>query len=143
MKPDSRISTGRSPGHWLACFAMFMVLLGPLIGQASAWMQHAQPMPHAMPMSMPMAEHPCMGMEQGKHHHQSVSLEHLLDACGYCSLLFNSPGIVQTFTDVLRQPIVGAIFSPFSIRLAARDTPVFPGARSHAPPVGSLYRKSV
>ncbi|MBD8792692.1 DUF2946 domain-containing protein [Pseudomonas syringae] len=132
---ELRMAAGRLPGTWLACFAMLMVLVGPLIGQGSAMLHATQP--HSMSLSM--HEHPCMDMQAGQQHHKPVAVGHMLDACGYCSLLFNSPGIPQTFADLPKQPLIGSTFNPFSVRLAMRDAPVFPGAMSHAPPPESRH----
>ncbi|MBA2922989.1 DUF2946 domain-containing protein [Pseudomonas sp. P7] len=61
---------------------MLMMLLGPLIGQGTVWMKHAG-----------SADDHCMTMQNDSYRLQGAHLEHLLDACGYCSLFFHTPSI--------------------------------------------------
>lgn len=83
MKPlDLTRMAGCQSGNGLAIFDMLMVLLGPLIGQSSGWIERQK-----------AAEHPCMPMQPAEHGHSGAHLHHLLDACGYCSLFFHTPGI--------------------------------------------------
>lgn len=128
MKPDSYISKeNRQLASWLALFAMLMILVGPLIGQGAAWAQG----------NGSVNDH-CMTMQRDSHHHQNPDLDHLLDACGYCSLFFHTPSIPQTHWG---QPSLENSLPPtrlYVLRLAARVVPIFPGARSHAPPVRSF-----
>jgi hypothetical protein len=61
-----------------------MMLLGPLIDQGAAWVKHAG-----------SADDHCMTMQNDSYRLQGAHLDHLLDACGYCSLFFHTPSIPQ------------------------------------------------
>ncbi|WP_447746746.1 DUF2946 domain-containing protein [Pseudomonas nicosulfuronedens] len=146
--------TRQGVGTWLALFAMLMIYVGPLVSQS-------MPMDHAMPLSMPMEHgagtdhgnamsHDMTGTDEmacaAGHHaasHQAapastskqpLTADAFMEKCGYCSLLIHSPPL--TPPPVLLDhgvPTVGApvaLFAPSGIPAS----PVFPGARSRAPP---------
>lgn len=147
---------------WLALFAMLMIYVGPLVSQ-SLPMDHSMPMDHVMPMQhgastahhdgiqhgQAMA-HDMAGMDEmagsdGHHvaHHQAAPVSHgkqplsadaFMEKCGYCSLLIHSPPLMPP-------PVLLDHALPTSGTPVARFTtstipasPVFPGARSRAPP---------
>jgi len=117
----------RPAGSWLAIFAMLMVLLGPLIGQGSTMMHQTG-----------ATDDYCMAVPDAEHGHPAAHLDHLLDACGYCSLFAHTPGIPQAHCGLSLRTAHATPHTEFSLRLALRDVPVFPGAMGHAPPVRSL-----
>lgn len=128
MKPlELTGMAGRRAGNCLAIFAMFMVLFGPLIGQGSAWVHRSG-----------AAEPHCMTLQAEAHGHSGTHLHQLMEACGYCSLFFHTPGIPQTHAGLYLRAVASTFFSPFPQRLAPRATPIFPGAMSHAPPASVL-----
>ena len=115
----------------ISLFAMLMMFIGPLVSQS-------MPMDHKM-AAMPM-ERTAPGMEhgaQGEDHDQgagSSELHVLLEKCGYCSLFFHCPALPQArgLAGVQPQrPTVSYFTLPHPGHAAQ---PVFPGARTRAPP---------
>ncbi|WP_325435956.1 DUF2946 domain-containing protein [Pseudomonas nitroreducens] len=144
--------TRQGVGTWLALFAMLMIYVGPLVSQSMP-MDHAMPMDHVMPMehgkamdhSAAIAAMDEMACSDGhrataqhaapaSHGEQPLTADAFMEKCGYCSLLIHSPPL--TPPPVLLDhslPAVGAPGVQFvSSRIPA--SPVFPGARSRAPP---------
>ncbi len=131
---------------------MLMIYVGPLVSQSMP-MDHAMPMDHVMPMehgkamdhSAAIAAMDEMACSDGhrataqhaapaSHGEQPLTADAFMEKCGYCSLLIHSPPL--TPPPVLLDhslPAVGAPGVQFvSSRIPA--SPVFPGARSRAPP---------
>ncbi|RON58439.1 DUF2946 domain-containing protein [Pseudomonas frederiksbergensis] len=132
-----RQSSGLTRGSWISLFAMLMIFIGPLISQS-------MPMDQGAPMSMNMSMSMSMDMsmdghgEQAKEHCPPQAEHHALwEKCGYCSLLFNCPALTggQTFT-AFDTPHVTTFTTP-AIRLSHARQPIFPGARTRAPPITS------
>lgn len=150
--------TRQGVGTWLALFAMLMIYVGPLVSQSMP-MDHAMPMSmpmehgasmdhgkasvHEMSHGMAgMDEMACSDAQRAAGHHaatvshgeQPLTADAFMEKCGYCSLLIHSPPL--TPPPVLLDhglPSVGApVAQSFSSRIPA--SPVFPGARSRAPP---------
>ncbi|WP_082450533.1 MULTISPECIES: DUF2946 domain-containing protein [unclassified Pseudomonas] len=144
--------TRQGVGTWLALFAMLMIYVGPLVSQSMP-MDHAMPMDHVMPMEhgkamdhgaaiAAMDEMACSDGHRAaaqhaaptSHGEQPLTADAFMEKCGYCSLLIHSPPL--TPPPVLLDhslPAVGAPGVQFvSSRIPA--SPVFPGARSRAPP---------
>ncbi|MFV1944080.1 DUF2946 domain-containing protein [Pseudomonas luteola] len=123
-------------GAWLSLFAMLMIFVGPLIGQGAAL---AHGTGHSMPMSMgdmncadmPGMSHGSASSNPAGKHHGMV----IWEKCGYCSLLFQHPALVESTTFFL--PLGVPAPSYLSAALVSRQAaaPVFPGARTRAPPV--------
>lgn len=124
--------------HWrgiasrLALFAMLMVFLGPLIGQGTARAHEAHR--HASMSHSPMGDMDCGAMpgraSMGEYHGMAI-----WEKCGYCSLLFQHPPLLES-------KLPGQDRGVPALRLAASEpaarrttAPVFPGARSRAPPL--------
>ena len=155
--------TRQGIGTWLALFAMLMIYVGPLVSQ-SLPMDHPMPMDHVMPMEhgasaahhdgmqhgAGMAAHDMAGMDEmacsdghraadqhaapPPHDGKPVTADAFMEKCGYCSLLIHSPPL--TPPPVLLdhgQPAVGTPAVQFTSS-AIPASPVFPGARSRAPP---------
>jgi len=153
--------TRQGVGTWLALFAMLMIYVGPLVSQSMP-MDHAMPMSmpmdHVMPMEhgasmdhgKTMSAHDMAGMDelacsdghraQGhqaaatSHEKQPLTADAFMEKCGYCSLLIHSPPL--TPPPVLLDhglPAVGTPVAQFSTS-SIPASPVFPGARSRAPP---------
>jgi len=116
-------------GSWLSLFAMLMIFIGPLISQAV-------PMDHHAGMSMPMTMD--MGMSAHGDHHgpQEPSADHhaLWEKCGYCTLLFSCPALPHTADLTLLHAPRAPVYRASLPRLGHARQPVFPGARSRAPP---------
>lgn len=114
---------------WLAFFAMLMIHLGPLVSQSL-------PMDHAMPAMAGMDELACSDEARSEHHAPEAAKPAVgfLEKCGYCGLLLHSPALdaPQLF---LSADLPGAAPAPqVAIEHPLPASPVFPGARSRAPP---------
>lgn len=142
--------TRQGVGTWLALFAMLMIYVGPLVSQ-SLPMDHPMPMDHAMPMqhgkSMQHGD-ALAGLDElacsdGQRAHHAAPVSHgeqplaadaFMEKCGYCSLLIHSPPL--TPPPVLLDhglPHAGTPVAQFASS-SVSASPVFPGARSRAPP---------
>lgn len=121
-------------GAWLGIFAMLMVFVGPLISQGAS-------MAHGMGVSMAhdMACDDMPGMAQVSRpvspggHHDLV----IWEKCGYCTLLFQHPPLTESNLFVAPLGIVPAAVPATSFTPQQVLAPVFPGARSRAPPFSS------
>ncbi len=103
---------------------MLMIFVGPLIGQGTA-MAHG--MSHSMPMSIDgMA---CDGGSANKHHALVI-----WEKCGYCSLLFQHPALVESTAFFLPLDVPAPRFLSATLISQQAIAPVFPGARTRAPP---------
>lgn len=117
---------------WLSLFAMLMIFAGPLISQGIS-LAHG----NNLPMSMAgMACREMSGMSPISAH-GAVEQHHELivwEKCGYCSLLFQHPPLAESNLFPLRLNHPPLLF--FSIHFIPEQAtpPVFPGARSRAPP---------
>ncbi|MDF3932592.1 DUF2946 domain-containing protein [Pseudomonas citronellolis] len=120
---------------WLALFAMLMIHLGPLLSQS-------MPMDHAMPAMADMAgmdamacsEHARSGHHDAGAAQKGFAADHFMEKCGYCGLLLHSPAL-QTPRLALSADLPGAAPAPqVVIEHPIPPSPVFPGARSRAPP---------
>ena len=112
-------------GSWLSLFAMLMIFIGPLISQSI-------PMDHHDSMSM------SMDMDMSAHaDHKQPSTDHhaLWEKCGYCTLLFSCPALPGTPNLPLHSAPKLNSYLAANPRLGHARQPVFPGARSRAPPV--------
>ncbi|MFV3367436.1 DUF2946 domain-containing protein [Pseudomonas sp. NY15435] len=146
--------TRQGVGTWLALFAMLMIYVGPLVSQSMP-MDHAMPMDHVMPMEHGKApahemSHDMAGMDDmacsdgqraaghhaapDSHGEQPLTADAFMEKCGYCSLLIHSPPL--TPPPVVLDHGVPAVGAPVALFTASRipASPVFPGARSRAPP---------
>ena len=115
-------------GSWLSLFAMLMIFIGPLISQA-------MPMDHHGSMSMSMSMDMSMDMSAHADHKQPATDHHAIwEKCGYCTLLFSCPALPNAPTLTLHSaPPPGNYLAATTLLGHARQ-PVFPGARSRAPP---------
>ncbi|MBA1241124.1 DUF2946 domain-containing protein [Pseudomonas japonica] len=131
-----RIQPHSRPGAWISLFAMLMIFIGPLISQA-------MPMNHGGNASMQtsMPAHAGMVMSDAGEHCQAQAgqtgdkqLHPLWERCGYCSLFFHCPALPQT----LQFQADAAPAHTTRLLVQARQghglQPVFPGARTRAPP---------
>lgn len=122
-RPDHR----RVGGGWLSLFAMWMIFIGPLVSQSMPMSHHT-----GMDMSMPAAHH---SAEAGHHGHGNDSQLHVLwEKCGYCSLLYNCPGLPQTLSPLSIGAVLPTTLRPPQPHQGHARHAVFPGARSRAPP---------
>lgn len=136
-------------GAWLGLFAMLMIFVGPLISQS-------MPMDHPMPMGAAMGhegmshegmdgagEEHCSDVQRSAALHAGMpgmgdgnrlASDVLWEKCGYCSLLFHSPPLTEDASLALfcvpfaAAPVVALLSEAFVA------SPVFPGARTRAPP---------
>lgn len=118
---------------WLSLFAMLMIFAGPLISQGIS-------LAHGQNASMSMAGMACdemPGMSMASDYAPTPQRHHLLiwEKCGYCSLLFQHPPLVESRLLITPPGVPQA--SLLSIHFVPEQPapPVFPGARSRAPPV--------
>jgi hypothetical protein len=123
-------------GAWLSLFAMLMIFAGPLTSQGiSLALGQSQQMGMAG-----MECHDMPGMSQMSHHGSADKHHDLIvwEKCGYCSLLFQNPALIESNLPSFRlnAPPLRHLYAHFIAQLAA--PPVFPGARSRAPPVQPL-----
>ena len=115
-------------GSWLSLFAMLMIFIGPLISQA-------MPMDHHDSMSMPMSTGMSMDMPAHADHKQPAADHHALwEKCGYCTLLFSCPALPGNIGLNLFDAPPPKRYLASNPRLGHARQPVFPGARSRAPP---------
>ncbi len=115
-------------GSWLSLFAMLMIFIGPLISQAVPMDHHA-----SMNMTMPMAAG--MSMEaHGEHEKPSADHHAMWEKCGYCTLLFSCPALPNAPALTLHAAPPAVHYLAATTRLGHARQPVFPGARSRAPP---------
>ncbi|MEG7362578.1 DUF2946 domain-containing protein [Pseudomonas citronellolis] len=132
MTGRRRRGTGQGTGIWLALFAMLMIHLGPLLSQS-------MPMDHPMPAMAGMEGMACSEQMRGGHHgadaaQQGFSADHFMEKCGYCGLLLHSPAL-ETPRLALSADLPGAAPAPqVVIEQSIPPSPIFPGARSRAPP---------
>nr|WP_301295451.1 DUF2946 domain-containing protein [Pseudomonas nitroreducens] len=139
-------------------FAMLMIYVGPLVSQSMP-MDHAMPMSmdHVMPMEHGAANdhgkamsHDMAGMGDMhcsdaqraagqhaapvSHGDQPLTAAAFMEKCGYCSLLIHSPPLTPPPVVIEHGlPAVGAPVAQF-VSSGIPASPVFPGARSRAPP---------
>ena len=123
-------------GAWLSLFAMLMIFAGPLISQGIS-------LAHGQSQQMGMSDMECHdmpGMSQMTHHGSADKHHDLIvwEKCGYCSLLFQHPALIESNLPSFRlnAPPLRHLYARFIAQPAA--PPVFPGARSRAPPVQPL-----
>lgn len=129
--PSRRIP--HSIGAWLGMFAMLMIFIGPLISQGAS-MAHGMGAPMTMAPGMACDDMPEMAQpsktpSSGGHHELII-----WEKCGYCSLLFQHPPLTESnlaFAPLGIAPttFLASFFTPVQV-----TAPVFPGARSRAPP---------
>ena len=126
-------SSKGSIGAWLSLFAMLMIFLGPLVSQGMS-------LSHGMNDAMTMGEMPCHdsmpSMAQASEP-AKISPPHSLvvwEKCGYCSLLFQHPALPPSTFTVVRSGYPPALFRVSCVAPQAAMPPVFPGARTRAPP---------
>ena len=125
-------------GSWLSLFAMLMIFIGPLISQAVTMDHHASMI---MPMSMNVGMDMDMDMSahagHGEHaEHQPPATDHhaMWEKCGYCTLLFSCPALPHSPDLTLLDAPRPKGYLALHTRLGHARQPVFPGARSRAPP---------
>ncbi|MBO3274912.1 DUF2946 domain-containing protein [Pseudomonas schmalbachii] len=116
---------------------MLMIYVGPLVSQS-------MPMDHAMSMAGGLDELACSDDQRVSGHHaapdlvaaekQQFSAEHFMEKCGYCALLVHSPPLVPPVLATPAAPIAIGLSAPVIASQSAPASPVFPGARSRAPP---------
>ena len=117
---------------------MLMIFIGPLISQAV-------PMDHHASMIMPMSMNVGMDMDMdmsahaghGEHaEHQAPATDHhaMWEKCGYCTLLFSCPALPHSPDLTLLDAPRPKGYLALHTRLGHARQPVFPGARSRAPP---------
>jgi len=90
-------------GAWLSLFAMLMIFAGPLISQGVS-------LAHGQSQKMGMAGMECHdmpGMSQMTHHGSADKHHDLIvwEKCGYCSLLFQHPALIESNLPGLASPM--------------------------------------
>jgi Protein of unknown function (DUF2946) len=120
-------------GLWVSLFAVLMIFIGPLVSQA-------MPMNHpARVAGSDMAGHSGMSLAQD-HCQVSTSpktdskLHGLWERCGYCSLFCHCPALPQTLCLSTHAVPAGILRLLVQVRQGHGLRPVFPGARTRAPP---------
>ena len=122
-------------GAWLSLLAMLLLSAGPLIGQASAALRAMGSAPPLLLDAMHCGE--LSAQQQSSPAANPATEQHGLlqwDKCGYCTLLLQHPPLLESSP----LSVSAAVAWPACIRpgaLAQRTkAPIFPGARSRAPP---------
>lgn len=136
-------------GRWyriaarLSLFAMLMALLGPLISQGASLVHDAgSPLVSTSPAGIhpegvdPHCDDAPANAGHGSHHHDCA--DHgpaLWERCGYCTLLFQHPPLTESrpFTNAPHR--VSTLIPPVLFTSEQTAAPVFPGARTRAPPL--------
>lgn len=124
---------------------MLLIFVGPLISQSMPMEHHTgMSMSSSMPMSaMPTSasmDMPAQGPEHSAHHQAAAasdnSVDHALWAkCGYCTLLFSCPALIQSVAIIaLAAARPADLFNALTQPGHARSS-IFPNARSRAPPL--------
>ncbi|NWA25004.1 DUF2946 domain-containing protein [Pseudomonas gingeri] len=128
MKPiqSLRSSGRRRIGAWLSLLAMLLVFAGPLIGQGLSLAHGAAPANDDICGAVP-------GPSLADHHGTM-----LWEKCGYCSLLFQHPALSDSHALAPRLALVPVSFAHNHFIPEQASAPVFPGARSRAPPQASV-----
>nr|WP_314493892.1 DUF2946 domain-containing protein [uncultured Pseudomonas sp.] len=140
----TRPARRRAGGSWLSLFAMWMIFIGPLVSQSMPMNHHAgmaMPMPAHMAMDMPAAEQAATADHDAHASHGTGNDGHphvLWEQCGYCSLLFNCPALPQTLSPLTFSHVPAPLHVAAPVRSGHGRQPVFPGARSRAPPSLSI-----
>ncbi len=132
MKPflSLRPSGRRRTAAWLSLLAMLLVFAGPLIGQGMSLAHGAGPSTEEICGAAPGPGMVSLQDAGSPDHHGTM----IWEKCGYCSLLFQHPALSDShaLAPRLGQPQASLAHIPFSPEQAS--APVFPGARSRAPP---------
>lgn len=120
---------------WLALFAMLMIQVGPLLSQSLAMQSSPQAMHGLDELACSAAQRAVAHQDQDAAQRMAFSAEHFMEKCAYCGLLIHSPAL-EAASLALPADLPGAGAEP-AVALAQRApaSPVFPGARSRAPPV--------
>ncbi|NWD71835.1 DUF2946 domain-containing protein [Pseudomonas gingeri] len=132
--PSLRSSGRRRIGAWLSLLAMLLVFAGPLIGQGLSLAHGAGPANDDICGAVPG---PSLAAQQGAgsaDHHGTM----LWEKCGYCSLLFQHPALSDSHALAPRLALVPVSFAHNHFIPEQASAPVFPGARSRAPPQASV-----
>ncbi|HEY0288089.1 MAG TPA: DUF2946 domain-containing protein [Pseudomonas sp.] len=113
-----------------------MIFVGPLVSQGIS-------LAHGMNQPMSMAGMACdemPGMSQMSHHASADQHDDLIiwEKCGYCSLLFQHPPLAQSNLLITALGVPPAQFLAIQFIPEQAAPPVFPGARSRAPPTQPL-----
>ncbi|KIH83627.1 DUF2946 domain-containing protein [Pseudomonas batumici] len=136
MKPilSLRPSGRRRTAAWLSLLAMLLVFVGPLIGQGMSLAHGAGSSNEEICGAVPGPGVAALQDSGSAGHHGAM----IWEKCGYCSLLFQHPalGDAHALAPRLGQPPVSFTHHHFTPEQAS--APVFPGARSRAPPRASV-----
>lgn len=121
---------------WVSLFAVLMMFIGPLASQA-------MPMNHGMAAPTPasMAAHPAMAQphcQPTATHGSNNKLHPLWERCGYCSLFFHCPALPQSLQLRADTPPATTVRLLVHARQGHGVQPIFPGARTRAPPACPL-----
>jgi hypothetical protein len=123
---------------WVSLFAVLMMFIGPLISQA-------MPMTHGMAAATggSMPPHPGIVMAQphcqpAAAHGSDSKLHPMWERCGYCSLFFHCPALPQSLQLRADTSPLGTLRLLVQARQGHGVQPIFPGARTRAPPLPAL-----
>jgi len=140
-------------GVFLALFCVFLIYFGPLYSQLADTLQdrvatateHSHSAQHHPVSTKPSTDHKsppqsvsANTMEHHGHHNQIEGSTNLLEACGYCSLLFHLSWLkAQSFTIVPleKEPYPSIIYATLVRKYLAIFTPLIP----RAPPRHSRF----
>ena len=136
MKPTQsfRPSGRRRVGAWLSLLAMLLVFVGPLIGQGLSLAHSAGRSSEDMCGAVP-GQSLSARQDSGSAAHQGTMI---WEKCGYCSLLFQHPALSDSHALALRLGLTPVSFAHSHFSPEHAWPPVFPGARSRAPPSASV-----
>ena len=123
---------------WVSLFAVLMMFVGPLVSQIMPTNPGM-----AAPTSISRAAHTAMALAQphcqaDATHTPDNTLHPLWERCGYCSLFFHCPALPQSLQLRADTPPVVTLRLLVQARQGHGVKPVFPGARTRAPPLPTL-----
>ena len=132
--PSLRPSGRRRTGAWLSLLAMLLVFVGPLIGQGLSLAHSAGPALEDICGAVPGQGLAAQSDSGPADHHGTM----IWEKCGYCSLLFQHPALSDSHALVPRLALIPSSFAHNHFTPEQASAPVFPGARSRAPPQASV-----
>lgn len=129
-------------GARLSLFAMLMALLGPLVSQGASLIHGTSAsLASTSPASIyldgadiPCDDTPANGGHDSHHHDCADHGPALWERCGYCTLLFQHPPLTESRPFISGPRLVSTAIPPVLFTSEHTAPPVFPGARTRAPP---------
>lgn len=113
---------------------MLMIFIGPLVSQSMPMDHRALSKDMGMGMSMAMSMDSSADCHGDSPHNSNPSLHVIWEKCGYCSLFFHCPALPQALSLLNTEAAPATSTLIVHTRQGHARQPVFPGARTRAPP---------